>query len=174
MTYKEAITAAMTELARDPLVSFYGYGLARGRAMGTLAGVAAEQIVETPVAENLMMGLAIGAALTGKRPVVYFERADFLLCGADAIVNHLDKLDAMSLGEFIPAVIIRVTVGNTKKPLFTGETHTQDLSAVFSSMLKMPVYLLLNEAQVADVYAEARTEQKLGISSMIFEYKDKL
>ena len=173
MTYRAAITDAMTELARDPLVSFYGYGLARGKAMGTLSGVAVDQIVETPVAENLMMGLAIGAALTGRRPLVYFERADFLLCGADAIVNHLDKLGTMSRGEFAPGVIIRVTVGNKTKPLFTGETHTQDLSEAFKAMVAMPVYRLNHESEVADIYAEARAEQKLGISCMVFEYKDK-
>lgn len=173
MSYKESLTAAMTELGRDPLVRFYGYGMRKGGAMGTLKDVKPEQIVETPVAENLMVGLAIGAALTGLRPVVYFERADFLLCGADAIVNHLDKLATISRGEFAPGVIIRVTVGNRSKPLFTGATHTQDFSEAFRHMVKMPVYCLHHESSAPVCYDAAYEDMKQGRSSLVFEYKDK-
>lgn len=162
----------MTALGADPLVRFYGYGMRKGGAMGTLAGVKPEQIVETPVAENLMVGLAIGAALTGLRPVVYFERADFLLCGADAIVNHLDKLAVMSRGEFKPGVIIRVTVGNQAKPLFTGATHVQDFSDAFRSMVRMPVCNLIHDSQTEDVYWSAHEAMTRGESTTIFEYKD--
>lgn len=174
MNYKESLTAAMTSLGADPLVRFYGYGMRKGGAMGTLCGVKPEQIVEAPVAENLMVGLAIGAALTGLRPVVYFERADFLLCGADAIVNHLDKLAVMSRGEFKPGVIIRVTVGNQKKPLFTGATHTQDCSDAFREMLRMPVFNIIHEEQVEDAFWSAHEAMTRGESTMIFEYKDRM
>src|SRR5579871_6790066 len=112
LTYKEALTAAMDQLALDPTVRFVGYGLLHGRAAGTLKNVPVAQIVETPVAENLMVGLAIGMSLRGLRPVVYIERMDFILNALDAIVNHLDKIGGMSHGQFNPAVILRVVVGN--------------------------------------------------------------
>ena len=92
MTYKEEITSAMDMLAADPRVRFVGYGVRYGgKAMGTLKNVPEAQLVETPVAENLMVGIAIGMALRGLRPVVFIERFDFIMNAMDAIVNHLEK-----------------------------------------------------------------------------------
>lgn len=172
MSYRDALTAAMKNLADDPRVKFYGYGLTTGRAMGTLPKTA--RVEETPVAENLMVGLATGAALTGVRPIVYIERADFLLCCADAIVNHTDKLELMSRGEFKCGVIFRVTVGNVKKPLFTGETHTQNFAEAFRSMLRMPVIELRDVEQIVPAYQDAIEAQKNGRSTMLYEIKDML
>jgi pyruvate/2-oxoglutarate/acetoin dehydrogenase E1 component len=174
MTYKESLTAAMTALGRDPATCFLGYGVTNGKAGGTLAGVPAAQLIETPVAENLMAGLAIGMALTGRRPLVYFERFDFVLNAADAIVNHLDKMALMSRGEFSPAVILRCVVGNTRKPLFTGETHVQDLTDAFASMLRMPVWSCHKPDQITAAYTQAQEAQAMGGSTMIVEYKDLL
>jgi pyruvate/2-oxoglutarate/acetoin dehydrogenase E1 component len=174
MTYRDALTSAMTALGADPLVRFYGYGLTKSKAMGTLRGVHECSLVETPVAENLMVGLATGAALAGLRPVVYFERADFLLCAADAIVNHTDKLQLMSRCEFATGVIFRVTVGNTNKPLFTGETHTQNFAEAFRSMLRMPVIELKDAEQIAVAYQDAHEAQTRGRSTMLFEFKDQI
>lgn len=174
MTYKESLTAAMTALGRDPRACFIGYGVSNGKAGGTLSGIAPAQLIETPVAENLMAGLAIGMALTGRRPLVYFERFDFVLNAADAIVNHLDKMATMSRGEFSPAVILRCVVGNTRKPLFTGETHTQDFTDAFASMLKMPVVTVHTPEQVTTAYTQAQEAQACGGSIMIVEYKDLL
>lgn len=195
MSYKESITAAMTELARDPLVRFVGYGMTRGGAMGTLKGARPEQIVEMPVAENLMTGAAIGMALCGLRPVVYFERADFLFCAADAIVNHLDKLGTISKrihhrehgghgekssvasvvkseSEFSPGVILRVTIGNRNKPLFTGPTHTQNPARAFRALLEMPVRELIAGDDPRQVYQDAYEAMCAGRSTLIFEHKD--
>ena len=174
MTYKEAITAEMTKLGQNSLCRFVGYGMKKNGAMGTLSGVRQEQIVEMPVAENLMTGVATGLALYGFLPVVYFERADFLLNAADAIVNHTDKVQLLSLKQFSAPVIFRVTIGNTKKPLFTGPTHVQDFSRAFRSMLSMRVSVCEDADHVADVYGIAYEELKSGKGSMIFELKDKM
>jgi len=174
MTYKESLTAAMTALGRDPRACFLGYGVTNGKAGATLSGVPQSLLIETPVAENLMAGLAIGMALAGRRPLVYFERFDFVLNAADAIVNHLDKIATMSRGEFSPAVILRCVVGNTKKPLFTGETHVQDMTAVFACMLKMPVITVRTPEQVTAAYTQAQEAQACGGSTMVVEYKDLL
>jgi hypothetical protein len=175
-SYKFNLTAAMTALACDPLTRFVGYGLRRGRAMGTLASVPENQIIETPVAENLMTGVAIGLALTGLKPVVYFERADFLLNALDAIVNHLAPAARLSRGEFRPAVILRITVGNKQKPLFTGPVHTQDFHAALRQMLPSDFDVFdLREDQtenIAWIYQRAADRQADGFSSAFFEYKD--
>ncbi|HSU68797.1 MAG TPA: hypothetical protein VLJ39_18090 [Tepidisphaeraceae bacterium] len=177
MTYKESLTQAMSELARDPLVRFIGYGVrVGGRAAGTLAGVPESQLIETPVAENLMVGLATGMALSGLRPVVYIERMDFILNAMDAIVNHLDKIDVLSQGLFRPSVILRVVVGNKNKPLFTGVTHTQDFLGAIASMVSFPVVGLSQQDQIQPQYRLAHeTISAAGAgrkSCMLVEYKD--
>jgi pyruvate/2-oxoglutarate/acetoin dehydrogenase E1 component len=171
---KQAITDANTALAQDPLCRFIGYGLKHGRAYGTLANIPEDQIIDTPVAENLLMGVAIGYALKGYKPVAFFERMDFLTNAMDAIVNHLDKMHRLSHGEFSPAVIIRTVVGNTKKPLFTGPVHTQDFTAAMRLMVDFPVVTITNEWLVQSLYAQAQRDQAKGVSTMIVEYKDLL
>src|ERR1017187_3948127 len=104
-TYKNGLTAAMTAFARDPKARFIGYGVREpSRGGGTFAGVPKEQCIETPVAENLMVGLGIGMALAGLKPLVYIERADFMLNALDAIVNHLNAMEQLSRGEFNPTL----------------------------------------------------------------------
>jgi len=172
-TYKESITSAMTELAKDPRVIFLGYGVTIGKAGGTLANVPESQLLETTVCENLMAGMAIGLSLMGRIPVVYFERFDFMLNAMDAIVNHLDKIETMSQGEFKPKVIFRVVVGNTTKPLFTGETHTQDFSSSIRGMVSFPVWQLefFDAHEIGQVYKSAMETNR---SVMIVEQKDKI
>lgn len=176
LSYKSALTQAMEKFAQDDRARFCGYGLLDGKgANGTLKSVPNSKIVETTVAENCMAGIAHGLALTGLLPLLYVERADFLLNALDAIVNHLDKAREISRGEFNPCVIIRVTVGNKLKPLFTGPTHTQDFSEALKHMVQMPVYRVTTPDEVIAAYGRAIWEQKQGIgSSMIFDYKDLL
>lgn len=172
MTYKDSITAAMDELAKDPDVVFIGYGIRYGKAMGTLKNVPGAQLIETPVAENLMVGLAIGMSLRGKKPVVFIERADFLLNALDAIVNHLDKIETMSRGQFKPAAILRIVVGNRDKPLFTGETHTQDFSEGVEALAIIPQVKLYGSGNAQSAFAEAHRLLDYGISTCVWEYKD--
>lgn len=171
-TYKEALTAANQMLAADAATRFIGYGLRKGRALGSLKGVADAQIIETPVAENLMVGMATGLALKGYKPVVFIERMDFVLNALDAIVNHLDKAKLMSRGEFTPAAIIRCVVGNREKPLYTGDTHVQDFSDALRPMVSFPVLQLLTPADIPGAYAQAKAEIDQGRSTILVEYKD--
>lgn len=174
MTYKEQITESMDLLARDTRTRFIGYGLKTGKAGGTLRNVPAGQIIETPVAENLMTGIAIGQSLAGNMPVLYFERFDFILNAADAIVNHLCAAQHISRGKFLPAVIMRAVVGNKTKPLFTGRTHTQNFSAAFSSIGGLRVVQLWGNTEIVEEFAAARHDQILGESTLLVEYKDLL
>lgn len=174
MTYKETLTAAMDELAKDAKVRFVGYGLLHGRAAGTLKNVPVDQIIETPVAENLMASMAIGLSLRGLKPVVYFERMDFVLNALDAIVNHLDKIRVMSGDEFTPGVIFRVVVGNRGKPLYTGATHTQDFGDAIQGMVSFPVLAFNTSLPIWMRYREALDGVGRGRSMMLIEYKDLL
>jgi pyruvate/2-oxoglutarate/acetoin dehydrogenase E1 component len=173
-TYKGELTAAMESLAADPLVRFVGYGVRiGGRAQGTLKNVPDSQLIEMPVAENLMVGFAIGLALKGLKPVVFIERFDFILNALDAIVNHLDKIETISLGEFKPTMILRIVVGNKAKPLFTGETHTQDFTDALRKLISFHVFRLKEPRFIQSAYKWAY--DRLGSSSTaLVEYKDLL
>lgn len=172
VSYKDAITAANTALAADSKTRFIGYGLRMGRAYGTLANVKESQIIETPVAENLMVGLAIGLSLKGYRPIIFFERFDFICNALDAIVNHLDKVHDLSHGEFSPAVIIRAVIGNRIKPLRTGIVHTQDFTAAMKKLVRFPVIKISDETAVVNAYTQATLDQRKGISTLLIEHKD--
>lgn len=171
-SYKTELTAAMESLAGDPLVRFIGYGVkVGGRAMGTLVNCPDSCLVEMPVAENLMIGFAIGLALKGLKPVVFIERFDFILNALDAIVNHLDKIETISRGEFKPTMILRIVVGNRMKPLFTGETHTQDFTDALRNLVTFPVRRLLEPHEIRTEYRIAHNFLSTHSTALI-EYKD--
>jgi len=174
MTYKEALTAAMSTFAADPISRFVGYGLRDGKGgNGTMKTIPNEKIVETTVAENLLIGMAHGMALTGLRPLALIERADFLANGMSALTHHLDCSKLISKGQFNPCVVIRVIVGNSQKPLFTGYTHTRNFAPAMRALLRMPVYELRTPDEVEAGYERAFKEQREGVgSSMLFEFKD--
>lgn len=174
MSYREALAAANQTLAQDDRRRFVGYGLKHGRAGGTLNDVPEEKIIETPVAENLVIGLATGLSLAGLRPVAFIERMDFILNSLDAIVNHLDKIHTLSHGEFSPAVIIRTMVGNKERPLFTGLCHVQDHSAAIAKMVSFPVIRLRKAEEIKFAYEEAARDQMKGVSTLLIEYRDLL
>jgi len=139
MSYKDAITQAMTELSMGDTV-FLGYNLGGkfGNAMGTLSGVDDDKKIETPVTENLMGSMALGMSLEGFKAVVYYERHDFMLVAADVIGNHISQLERISHGEFKPNVILRTVVADGG-PFYSGPTHSQDLTKVFRELVDFPI-----------------------------------
>lgn len=174
MTYRDSLTAAMTALAADPQIRFVGYGLTKNGAGGTLRGVDRRQMVECLVAENLLVGVATGLSLAGLKPVVFIERMDFILNAMDAIVNHLVRIRDLSDREFQPAAIIRCVVGNSKKPLYTGATHTQNYSAMFADLPNLNVFELDDAESVAPAYEMAHKMMTAGITTLLVEKKDLL
>jgi len=170
MTYKESIIIATDKLAANPKTIFIGYNVVKGRANGTFKNVPEKQLYETPVAENLMAGIAIGLSLEDYLPVLYFERFNFILNALDSIVNHLDKFNDLSHGEYSPKVIIKAVVGGTKTPFFTGSTHTQDFTEAISKMVNFDVIKLpLNANKIAEIYKNAAESHK---STLIIEEVD--
>ena len=137
ISYKDAMIQSMTELGEQGAI-FIGYNVKYGNAIGTLKNVPDDQKLETPVAENLMAGLAIGMSFEGFLPVIYYERHDFMLVAADAIVNHIDKIERISHGEFKCPVIIRAVTADAG-PFYSGITHSQDFTNVFKEAVSFPV-----------------------------------
>lgn len=141
MTHKDMLTNLYTKYASDPMVRFIGYNTLKGSRMyGTLNNIPDKQCVEMPVAENLMIGLAIGMSLEGYKPVVCFERHDFMLLALDGLVNHVDKLPKISGYQYKLPILVRAIVGSAS-PLNPGPQHTQNYYQELKSMLKhTPVF----------------------------------
>ncbi|MCK5021961.1 MAG: hypothetical protein KAR54_01800 [Candidatus Pacebacteria bacterium] len=168
ITYKDAVIQSMTELGEKGAV-FLGYNVKRGDAMGTLKDVPNEQKIETPVAENLMSGLAIGMSFEGFIPVIYFERHDFMLVAADAICNHMDKIERISHGEYRVPVIIRA-VSADAGPFYSGPTHSQDFTKSFKVLVDFPVF---DPVTGVDVLKAFKTAQLSNGPVMIVERKSR-
>jgi len=170
MKYKEVLRQSMISLSKDKNCRFIGYGVKYGaKGNGSLMGVNENQLIETTVSENLMVGMAIGMSIIGLKPVVYIPRYDFVIDALDSIVNHLDKIDKISKGDFIPKVLIRTVVGGTKTPLYTGLTHVQDFTEAISKMVSFPVIKMKTSKDVAKYFQFA---SKWETSMILAEIKD--
>jgi pyruvate/2-oxoglutarate/acetoin dehydrogenase E1 component len=130
MKYKKAIINDMRWIGRDPKVKFIGYNTERGHQMyGTLKGCE-KSCIETPIAENLMVGLAMGMSLEGYYPVVCFERSNFLLPALDAMPRMAKNFDF--------PVLLRVIIP-TNTPLNPGIQHLGDFTDIIKNHTKIKV-----------------------------------
>ena len=136
MKYKDELIRSMTFLGDDQRTIFLGQSVKyTGNAIyNTLETVDDSKKIETPVFEDVQMGLSTGLALNGFVPITIYPRFDFLICASNQLVNHLDKIEYMSKGSMRPRVIIRTSIG-PKTPLDGGPQHTADYTDVFKKML---------------------------------------
>ena len=91
----------MELLARDPRTVFIGQTVlySGGPVYETLLTVPDEKKIEVPVFEDAQLGMCTGLSLIGFVPICIFPRMDFLICAMNQLVNHLDKIEEMSMGE---------------------------------------------------------------------------
>ena len=168
MTYKEGISKAMEDLGKKKDVVFLGEGLINaGRIYDTLNDVPLTKCIEFPIAENLIVGSAIGLAIEGFRPVVVFQRMDFLAVACDAIINHLCLIPEMSGGKIKLPVIIRAIIGSQKDSFHMGLQHNKDLTYIFKPIMYTVV---LERKMSAERYYEIAFES--NSPTMIIEKKD--
>jgi acetoin:2,6-dichlorophenolindophenol oxidoreductase subunit beta len=130
-TYLEAIRAGLQEeMRRDSSVYVFGEDVALGGPFGVTKGLAEEfgvnRMVNTPISEGTVMGLAIGAATAGLRPVVEIMFIDFITLAMDQLVNHAAKLHYMSGGQLKIPLTVRVQCGISGT---MGAHHSQSLEA---------------------------------------------
>lgn len=168
VTYQSELTRTFGELAKQKEVVFLGQGLVNGdRVYGTMSEVPTNKCMELPCAENLIMGVATGLALKGLRPVVVFQRMDFILLAADQIINHLALMPKMSGGQFKLPVLIRAIVGSSDRNFDVGEQHRKDFSDMFREYLS--VYTFRRGMDIFNSYTEAYKEDA---PALLVEYKD--
>ena len=171
MTYQQAIKERCEEYAKNEKVRYIGYNTSFGSRMyHTLDAISVNQCIESPVAENLMLGLAMGMCLENYRPVVCFERHDFMLLAMDAIINHLDKMPWISGDQFKFPVIIRAIVGSTT-PINPGPMHSQDYTSSLRLALKhTPVYVPKTQMELKRAWSDVGLTESGTV--IIVEYKD--
>jgi pyruvate/2-oxoglutarate/acetoin dehydrogenase E1 component len=148
VTYLQAITDALRhEMARDPSVFCIGedigaFGGAFKVTDGFVEEFGAERCLDTPLAENAIIGTAVGAAAEGLRPVCEMQFADFIACGFDQLVNVAAKLHYRQ-GIAVP-IVIRLPSGGG---FSGGPFHSQNPEAWF---LQTPGLKVVAPASAAD------------------------
>lgn len=168
--YFDELCAAMAMVAERQNTVFMGQGVGAraGTTMSdTFRDVPDAQLLEMPVAEDMQMGMAIGMALGGFLPICVFPRYNFLICAANQLVNHLDRLPLYS--DYRPKVIIRTAVPSTV-PFNPGPQHDDDFTRPFKMMLRtVNVVKLISPAMVVPAYREAMNAPN---STLLVEYTD--
>jgi pyruvate/2-oxoglutarate/acetoin dehydrogenase E1 component len=117
LTIREAIREALAEeMARDSSVFLMGEDI--GRAGGCFMVTAdlqqefgASRVVDTPISEQGITGLGVGAAMTGMRPVVEIMFSDFLTLAMEQIVNQAAKMHYMTGGQVCVPLVVRTAIG---------------------------------------------------------------
>lgn len=128
-----AAAALRQEMARDPSVVVFGEDVAKlGGVFGATRGLARQfggrRVFDTPVSETAFVGMAVGAAQAGLRPVTELMFVDFLGVCFDQILNQLAKNTYMSGGRLRVPVVLRTAVGC----IGSAAQHSQVLSATFA------------------------------------------
>ncbi len=144
ITFAEAINEALDQsLAREPGVFLLGEGVADpkgifGTTKGLLEKYGSERVIEMPVAENGLTGVAIGAALVGQRPVMVHQRVDFALLALEQIFNNAAKMHYVTFGAHRVPLVIRMIIG---RGWGQGPQHSQSLEAIFAHVPGLKVVM---------------------------------
>jgi pyruvate dehydrogenase E1 component beta subunit len=132
---REAISQALwEEMERDPSVFILGeevgvWGGTYAVTKGFYDHFGGERVRDTPIAEAAIVGAAIGAALTGMRPVAEMMTINFAFSAMDHIVNEAAKLHYMFNGQFVLPMVVRAVGGGGRQ---LGATHSQTPDAIFA------------------------------------------
>jgi len=145
ITFKQAITEAVDEeMARDPTVFLIGedvraLGAPRGEFKGLFEKYGPERVVDTPISETAILGSAIGAAITGMRPIANIMYANFLgVCG-DELLNQLTQMRYMFGGKIkVPVTIVSYCGGGFSAAAQHSKTLYGWLMAVTGLKIVVP------------------------------------
>ncbi len=144
LTLGQAIREALAEeMRRDPHVLILGEDVAEaGTPFKVLDGLVQEfgkdRVIDTPISEAGITGLALGAAMTGLRPVVDIMFGDFITLTMDQMVNQAAKVRYMSGGKLHAPLVMRTTLGATRR---SAAQHSQSLHAWFSHIPGLQVVI---------------------------------
>ncbi|MCB9948484.1 MAG: alpha-ketoacid dehydrogenase subunit beta [Rhodospirillaceae bacterium] len=144
LSYVDALREGITqEMARDPSVLLFGLDVddhkaIQGSTRGLVDRFGPERVFGTPLSEDAMTGVAIGAAMTGLRPIHVHIRNDFLMLAMNQIVNVAAKAHSMYGGRVSVPLVIRSIIG---KSWGQGAQHSQALYPLFMHVPGLKVVL---------------------------------
>jgi 2-oxoisovalerate dehydrogenase E1 component len=171
ITYRASLNAAIRHLlATDPRTFLLGEDLADpyGGAFKVTAGLSTafgDRVLSTPVSEAAIVGTAIGAAMSGGRPLVEIMFSDFLTLAADQIVNHAVKVPGLDPAKAVP-LLIRTASGGGRG---YGSTHSQSLEPWFAAIPGVTVIAPSHRHDPGELLRRAVCEWPS--TTMFFEHK---
>lgn len=168
-TYREALNEVMhAEMERDPNVFVCGEDISGGaggtsgerEASGGIFGVTAgllpkfgeDRVIDTPISENTIVGMAAGASLAGKRGIAEIMFADFLTLALDQTMNQAAKFRYMSGGKAKCPIVIRVPYG---AGMNMGAQHSQAMYNIVTSVPGLKVVMPTNAADAKGLLTTA-------------------
>jgi pyruvate dehydrogenase E1 component beta subunit len=170
LTYRGAVNAALLdEMTSDATIYFMGEDVGTaGGVFKTNEGLAEAfpgRVINTPICENGFVGVALGMAVTGLRPVVEIMFSDFLPTAADAIVNEVPKFRYMSGGQCEVPLTIRSIGGGT------GRFGTQHSATGESWFLQLPGLYVCTAGSPGAAYEVLRAAIRNRNPVLFFEHK---
>ncbi len=134
MTYRDALNLALKEeMRRDSTVVTWGEDVALYEGSfkvtrGLLAEFGEERVLDTPISENTIVGVAVGAAMGGLRPVAELMTVNFALLAMDQLINHMTKIRYMFGGQTHLPMVVRAPGGGGSQ---LAAQHSQSLETFF-------------------------------------------
>ena len=171
ISYREAVAFGLAaELRRDPAVVCLGEDIgAAGGVFKTTAGLfdefGASRIWDTPISEQAILGMAMGAAMTGIRPVAEIMFSDFFACCWDYLANEIPKMRYMTGGQVTVPLVVRTANGGG---LGFGAQHSQ---AVENWALAIPGLKIAAPSTPADVIGLLAAAVRSDDPVVFFEHK---
>jgi acetoin:2,6-dichlorophenolindophenol oxidoreductase subunit beta len=171
ITYRDAVAMGIArEMRRDPTVVCLGedIGAAEGvfkTTTGLFAEFGPERVWDTPISEQAIVGAAMGAAMTGLRPVAEIMFSDFLACCWDYVANEIPKMRYMTGGQVTVPLVIRTANGGG---LGFGAQHSQ---AVENWTLAIPGLKVAAPSTPADVVGLLASAIRSDDPVVVFEHK---
>jgi pyruvate/2-oxoglutarate/acetoin dehydrogenase E1 component len=171
ITYREAVAEGIArEMRRDPTVVCLGedIGAAEGvfkTTVGLFAEFGPRRVWDTPISEQAIVGAAMGAAMTGLRPVAEIMFSDFLACCWDYLANEIPKVRYMTGGQVTVPLVVRTANGGG---LGFGAQHSQ---AVENWALTVPGLKIAAPSTPADVIGLMASAIRSDDPVIVFEHK---
>ena len=135
VSYREALNQAMTEeMLRDERIFLMGeevghYQGAYKVSQGMLQKFGEKRVIDTPIAETGFVGVGIGAAMVGLRPIIELMTWNFSLVAADQLINNAAKIRQMSGGQFTLPIVFRGPGGAAHQ---LASQHSQSLESIYA------------------------------------------
>ena len=171
MSYLDAGRRALIEeMERDPMVWALGEDLGRGGVFGQYRGLqelfGRDRITDTPISEACILGAAVGAAMTGTRPVVEMRFSDFALCAVDELVNQAAKARFMFGGQTRVPIVVREPIGMWRS---SAAQHSQSLEAWYAHV---PGLVVMAPATPADALGMLKSAIRCDDPVVFMEHKN--